>query len=217
MVSALLVVAASLWLGVEIVSNTTADALADIHPEAALSQSDHPAALVSRARRELAEAGGSQVSDAVSRAAQRALRGDPLEAEALSLLALAAEADGDKGRAESLMQLAGARSRRDTRVQAWLLDRKLDAKEYAGALTHADAILRVRPDARDALLPVLTAFADDPEGRGLLSSLLKRSPPWRSWFLAHLPGESQRPTALYDLYAALETGQAPLTAEEFRP
>lgn len=35
--------------------------------------------------------------------------------------------------------------------------------------------------------------------------------------MARLPGESERPTALYDLYAALDSEEAPLAAEEFRP
>jgi hypothetical protein len=145
------------------------------------------------------------------------MRGDPLADGALGVVAFAAELNGDMERAERLMKLAGSRSLRDIRVQAWLFNRELLARNYAEALTHADAVLRVWSDVSDIFLPVMAGFASDPDGRVPLITLLKQGPPWREWYIAHLPGETPSPAGLYDVYSALKSGPHALTTEEFRP
>jgi hypothetical protein len=215
----LLVGAALAWLGWEIVSNTAADNLAPSQPDAALAfVGDHPAALVQLAENELAaEPGDAPLAHSIADLAERAIRGDPLAEGALRVAAFAAELDGDMDRAERTMELAGSRSLRDLKVQAWLLNRQLAARNYAESLTHADAILRVWSGLSDTFLPVVAGLANDPDGRGPLVALLKNGPPWRRWFLDHLPALSPDPAGLYDMYSALKSGPYALTVEEFRP
>jgi hypothetical protein len=207
-----------LWLGWDIVSNTAADIYAAGRAETALAWSGgHPGALVRLAEQQLASETDEPDLEGVTNLAKRALKGDPLEAGSLRVMARAAQLAEDMPRAESLMTLAGLRSRRDLGVEGWLFERKLVAKDYAGAVAHADAALRVWPEAYTLFLPVLVALANDPDGRAPLAATLAKDPPWRKWLLSLLPKESEKPATLYSFYARLRAGQAPLTEDEFRP
>ena len=214
----MLIIAALSWLGLEIISNTAADSLALDRPEAALAWiGNHATALVELGQRQLASGAGEAGPNAVAELAQRALRSDPLQEGAWRIMAFAAEARGDMHEAETLMRLATSRSPRDLGAQAWLFNQRLLARDYATALTHVDAILRVRPDSAETVFPSLIALASDPDGRDPLVRILKPGPPWRSRFLDQLAQDSSGPAALFGIYAALEAAPHPLTTAEFRP
>ncbi len=218
LVARLLVSTVLVWLGWEIISNTAADTFALDQPETALAwKGNHPAALAALAERQLASDSGEVDVPSVVDLAQRALRGDPLEDDALRAMAFAAEMGGDENQARSLMELASSRSSRDLTVQAWLFDNRLRAADYLDALKRVDIMLRVWPDISDYFLPVFAGLAVDPEGRDPLVARLKQRPPWRNWLLSHLPKESEDPKALYPFYADLGTHQSSLTADEVRP
>lgn len=222
----LLIALAACWLGWQIITNTAADSLADGAPETALRWSpEHAAALVSYVDRAMdsvdrddriedSTAKPPIDPDAVIGIARRALASDPLEAGALRLLALAADVKGDAGQANALMTLALKRSRRDIRVEGWLLDRRLADGDIDGALESADAMLRAWPSVDDYILPVLVALAGDPSGITPLVALLQKNPPWRSWFMEAYPPEAPSVEALSALYSGLKDGPAPPTTRE---
>lgn len=206
------------WLAWEIVSNTAADNNAVAQPEAALAWvPSHPTALARLSEQQLILETAKTDTAAITAMAQQALRGDPLKQQAFRVLAFAAEANGDRERAEVLMALAGSRSLRDLRVQAWLFNRRLLAGDVGGALAHVDAVLRVWPNTFDVFLATLVGLAGDDDRRDALVARLKMAPPWRDRFLAQLPGESADPKQLYGLYSALRAEEASLTVQEFRP
>ena len=235
----LVLVAVLAWLGWQIVANTAADTLANSDPEAALTwRPNHSAALVSLA--ELTVRAGNEAETetdgasepnasetdsaevvrdpaAVGALASRALRANPLEEGTLRLLALVAEAGGEQSRAVSLMQLAAAQSKRDIRVQAWLLNERLVAGDLPGALKSVDAMLRTWPEATEFVQPILVGLASDPDGALPVVDLLEGDPPWRGWFLQMLPGQVSDPRQLEAFFASLKQGPSPPTVAEYRP
>jgi hypothetical protein len=213
-----LVVCAVAWLCWEIVSNTAADRYAVERPATALLWvGSHPAALAAASEQQIVSQSSEFDADAAFDMAGRALQADPLEADALRAMALAAEADGDLARADILMRMAGSRSRRDLAVQVWLANRRLAAEDHSAALGHIDASLRVWGEKSDAFIPVLANLAHNPDVRDMLAGVLREDPPWRRTLLTRLPKDSPDPRSLYGFYSGLMSGQAPLRPEELRP
>jgi hypothetical protein len=205
------------WLAWEIISNTISDTHAGSDPRIALAwNGGHAEALVELGWRELKATTDPSGSDAASARARLALQNDPLAADALGLLAFAADRSGRSEAADAFMRMATSRSLRDRRVQGWLFNRAIVAGHYAEALRHADAIMRAWPGMSDALLPVLVAIADARDARDALVELLVRNPPWRAWFLERLPKESANPSALYGVYAPLVASDTPPGTREYR-
>ncbi len=201
------------WVGWRIVAQTAALGLATSHPNVALSWvADEPAALDLLAGRELSKPEGNL--DSAREWAKNALRSNPLNARALTLLGLIAERKGDQESADKLMQLSGARRGRDQAAQAWLFNREVRRGQYSNALPHADAILRMGDYSE--LFPVLAAFTD-PRAFGALTTFLAKSPPWRAWFLSELSAHLPNQTRLVQLYAALKETEKPPTEVELRP
>jgi len=145
------------------------------------------------------------------------LRSSPLDAQALSLLGLIAERKGDGQAAETLMRIAGARTWRDETTQAWLYDHYVRRGDYAEALPHVDAILRVEPESQERLFPVLASLTVKPEAFKALTDFLATSPPWRSWFLSELSAKLANKSRLIELYAALEKTENPPTKDDLVP
>ncbi len=230
--------AAILWVGWRVVAGTAADNLADTDPKAALKwSSNHPAALVNLADDEVsASAGDNQGAppgteldaqevtdsaatvianpDLVADLANRALRADPLETDSLRLLALVADAKGDTSRARSLMELAAQYSKRDVRVQSWLLNQRLLDGDLDGALKSADFMLRTWPEARSIAEPLLVALSSDPDAVKPVVALLQTNPPWRSWFVTTFPGQVEDPAPLETFFKDLKAGPAPPSKDE---
>ena len=187
------VLLALIWVGWRIIAQTAAQSLARSHPDAALSWvADQPTALNQLAQQELVDPDGNL--DSAREWAQRALRSNPLDARALTLLGLIAERKGDQKSADALMRISGARTWRDPTADAWLFNREFRRGDYAHALPHADAMLRMDYEcAKTELFPVLAAFTADPLAFKALTDFLATSPPWRTWFLSELsapPGQS---------------------------
>lgn len=147
--------------------------------------------------------------------ARRALRVNPLEARALVLLGLIAEREGDPARADTLLRIAGARSWRDPVTQLWLFRHDAMRSDFMGALTHADALLRVDTDW-ELIFPALAAFTVDPHGLQALAAILGDSP-WRAPFLAHVSGRLANDEWLLQLYRALRVGKTPPSVKELQP
>jgi hypothetical protein len=210
---------ACLGLGWLIVANTMADTQARTDPETALAwRSATPAAMVALAEESLVGGeNGSADPDAAERLAERTLYVNPLEERAWRALGLAAALRGDEERAATMMELAGARSRRDAPVQIWLFNRNLARENYEAALANADALLRSRPDLSSELAPFLVWFANEPETRRFLIGHLVTDPPWRSWFLGELSDRMGEPAIVFDVYSALLQEGHPATDAELLP
>lgn len=205
------------WLGWSAIATTVAYGLAESDPESALSwQPGESTALVALADRELQSAvGGADISSS-EELAKAALKSNPLEAQALRLLGLAAERQGDQTRAETLMRLAGQRSLRSTGVDAWLFDHEVAAGDLPQALDHADALLRGFPDFADAVFPVLINLTKNPRNISALVAKLGTNPPWRSSFLANLSATAPDPDLTRSVLSAIKATAAPPTAAELQ-
>src|SRR5262249_44994940 len=154
-------------------------------PERALAvRPDSATALSALAANNLTSGATDDASlDAIAALAQRALVANPLDRDAIRLLGLVADLKGDTARADTLMQVATARSKRDSGAQTWLFDQRARAAAFAEALQHADVAMRTQPALYDSFGPPLIAVASDPAGKAAMLDALSRDPPWRGWFL----------------------------------
>jgi hypothetical protein len=154
---------------------------------------------------------------AADTAAEKALRLDPLDARALALLALVAERRNEPKRADALMGLAAQRTWTDPMVQSWTFLRDLQRRDFAGAMTHADALLRTIPALRPWVFPKFVAMVANPPALHALAAMLATAPPWRREFLTELCARIANTDQLIELYADLHQGSQPPSVEELGP
>jgi hypothetical protein len=145
-----------------------------------------------------------------------ALRDNPLDQAALKNLTLLLRATDDPQGAERLAILAGARSLRDLRAQAEVLDILLARKDFAAALYRLDALLRAQPERSNELLSIAALFAESDESRPALVAALAANPPWRPAFLSMLVERAKSPATSYGVLASLRDTASPPTAQELR-
>jgi hypothetical protein len=204
------------WIGWRIIAETSALSLAQSDPDAALGfVADQHVALNRLAQKELLEPDGNL--DSARQWAQHALRANPLNARALTLLGLIAERKGDAKSADGLMRIAAVRTWRDPTTDEWLLNRAASGSDYAHALPYADAMLRMEGNFETELFPVLASFTVDARAFHALTAFLATSPPWRPWFLSELSARLANRTRLVQLYTALNDTEHPPTTDELRP
>jgi hypothetical protein len=208
---------ALIWVGWRIIVQTAAQSLAKSHPDDALTWvTDQPTALNELVQRELVNPDGDL--DSAREWAQRALRANPLNAQALTLLGLIAERKNDHKSAEALMRISAARTWADPMTDAWLFNHEIRHGNYAHALPYADAMLRIDFESQKTrLFPLLSWFTSNAIALKALSSFLATSPPWRSWFLSELSFHLANQSRLVELYSALNQTENPPTNEELRP
>jgi hypothetical protein len=162
----------------------------------------------------LSDAAARELREAARIRAETALARDPINARALRILGLIAEAAGNEERALAYMQAAASRSIQESWALDWLMRHNYDKKDYAAALWYADALLRTRSQARARVLPVLGSIAEKPEARGELDKLLAANPPWRRLVLAALPrAVTDARTPLLLLLALRGTAHPPTSAD----
>lgn len=150
---------------------------------------------------------------------------DPLDERALAELGFQADRLGDRDRASLLIGLAGRRSWRDPRVQAWLLQRAVEVGDWTGATAHADALLRIDGDGalRPAVFRLLDVIAAEDAARPALVERLRVAPWWRESWLAHLakvaaaPEGEITPQEARTVVMGLASGPRPLSATEYQP
>ncbi len=201
------------WLAWQIVGGPVLSSLARSNPDLALKlSSDQIRALDAIAARELANPDGSP--DIAKDLAQRALRLSPFDQRPYFVLLEIAEKQKDVAVARGLMQFAGDKMWRNVPLQLTLLDRRLSEQHFDQALLHADAVLRVQPDYKDKLLPVLSAFLLNPQASASLQHFLGTAPPWREWFMQQLSQRLVKRSLLDPLYASLIKSPNPPKREE---
>ncbi len=107
----------------------------------------------------------------------------PLNAPALWLLAAWEDMQRHPDRADRLAHLSEQVTRRHLMTQLFLLERAVSHEEINGALTHYDKALRVSPNSKQFLFPVLVAAMKDASIRDSLASYAGRQVPWIGGFL----------------------------------
>ena len=222
-VLAALVLALGVLAGWRIVSLAMAGRLASTDPDAALSWvSAYPDALVERARRSLATGELGKAEDD----ARSVLAGEPLNGEAYSLIARAAQARAAareahpgqhsqvrvaSAKAARLSAIAVRRNPRDVGTRAWLAQRALQQRAYPAALTQLAAILRLSPRLTQVLVPRIAELAADPEFAQALGDVLEAQPRWRNALMSKLVSEAAR----NDVGLATLQARRVLTSAEF--
>jgi hypothetical protein len=154
-----------------------------------------------------------------------AVAGDPLDEAHLAAMGWDLERGGDRADANTLLALAGRRSRRDRPVQAWLMQRAVEQGRWDEAMRHADAMLRTDADGalRPELFRLLDIMAADGVSRPALVRGLAARPWWREAWLVHLEtAPAASPSAMSveaarAVLMALAAGPTPPQPSEYVP
>ena len=125
-----------------------------------------------------------------------AFRDEPLNASALRSLALAAEANGDTIRANTLMANAVKFSRHDTAANNWQFIQALKSQDLTRSLQLVDRILRENNALRSQYLPVLIAGVAQPEGYAAIYPMLAKQPQWEAEFWTKAASQLNLPAEL---------------------
>ena len=212
MMDALLVIG-GLMLAWTMASGGLAGALSDARPDLAIEIAPRFAdARLALATKALLAARADQAAAL----ARNAIGRDPMNAPALSTLALALEKQGRGDLAETAMTASAAMSWRNGAAQAWLVKRRLEEGRTGEAFEQADALLHNADDERvtASMFALFDAAARFETPRRALVARLATSPAWRPAFLAQLPVGSADGASAYAVFAALRAGPTPPSAEE---
>ena len=116
---------------------------------------------------------------------QQALVHDPLNARALTILAIIADREGT-AKATELFEAAARRSLGESQAVYWLLVQAAAANDHTKAVYYADVLLRHRHLTISMVGPVLTKIAESGAGAAPLHEMLIKNPPWRGAFFYSL-------------------------------
>ena len=150
----------------------------------------------------------------IARLASLAIAKDPLNAEAVRLLAGTAS---DPGRVRMLMEEAAGRSRRESAALFWLLNDSLYRKDYRKALDYADILLRTQPELSGYVVNYVAFMAQEPDGLPLVAGVLAKRPSWRGLFFDSLPRSVQQIEVPLKLMTALKESGSPPSDKELAP
>lgn len=189
--------------------------LARTAPEAALVlRPDDSAALVAQAEKKF----NRSALDAKSllrlhQELETALRANPLDARALRLLAEVAESSKAPN-AEDYLRLAARLSYHEPLAVERMMQKSFQNKDYSGAASYADALLRTRPELLDDAMPLLGRMAEDENAKSEIDKLLASNPPWRPLFFRALDTAITDARTPLALFGSLKNSVNPPTAEE---
>jgi hypothetical protein len=215
---AVILAAALLFIAWCIVADTAADHRAVAKTKTNLVAVSAAAALLDQAALRQVKLENKEADlRAADTAVQKALRLDPLDTRALALLALVAERRNEPKRADAFMGLAAQRTWSDPMVQSWTFLRDLQRRDFAGAMTHADALLRTLPALRSWVFPKFVVMVANPPALRTLAAMLVTAPPWRRGFLTELCARIANTDQLTELYADLHQSSQPPSVEELGP
>ena len=143
-----------------------------------------------------------------------ALRKDPLNARALSLLGQVVQLQGDDQRTEQIMQAAANRSLHNYYPAYLMLVKSYEDQDFKAAVRYADALMRASGRNVGAVVRILAKMAETPEGSAELERVLKTNPPWRAGFFRQLKKHITDARTPLNLFLALEnTAAAPTPGE----
>ena len=150
----------------------------------------------------------------VQRWAEKALRGDPLNARALRILAQVAQHSSDHGKTEALMQGAVQRSLEESLAVFWMMRESYSEQNYADAMRYADILLRTRPQLSQHVFPMLGRMAENLGASDELKRALGENPPWRAQFFDALPSQVTDARTPLELLLSLSNTTTPSTEAE---
>lgn len=188
--------------GWRIVVTSMATWWAPENPERALAwEPDYPPARLSIAQARL-DAGEPEAAAAMARGI---LQQFPLQAEALVVLARAADASGTPA-VQALFQTALRRYPRSQYAHAWMIGELLGNGRHAEALAQVSALLGFAPWLTEDLVSRLVQASADPEFASAVPIELSRHPGWRAAYLATLLNAGQ-PEAIDAVHGRLQDRQ----------
>lgn len=155
-------------------------------------------------------------AETAARLARSAIHSRPLDGRAYRVLARSIQEQGGPEMAAVIYRIAAERSPRDLPSQAWLLDQALKRGGYDEALSRIDQMLRVQPEARPKLYPVLKLLAAQPSLQPGFAKLLQEPPPWRTEFLQYLAAEADS-SSVFPLLERLRHSRTGLSPAELAP
>jgi hypothetical protein len=106
----------------------------------------------------------------------------------------------------------------DVEALAWLADDAIARGDFAAAMNHCDALLRVSPAQARNLFPILAQWLQTGAGTAALARTLERRPPWRRSFMEYLgrKGAERSVYPVAEVIQALRRSAAPVEANEAR-
>lgn len=146
--------------------------------------------------------------------AERALASDPLNSDAMRILADVAALAGDSASERQWLEAAAAGSLHQSGPRYRLMLADLARGDIEAVLTHADILMRTRPDAMHSVVAALAPVLPHAPLREALLARLKRDPPWRRDFLSRLPAHIDDARSPLELYLGLKGSSAPPTVAE---
>lgn len=121
---------------------------------------------------------GSPISPDNLRHLRAAIIEAPLSRALLRIAGVKAELDGNAAKADGMMLLSNAVSRRDALTQLWLIERSVRRDDMKSAIAHYHAALSVHPELGAALFPILSKAIAFPEVRAAIAPYIARQARW---------------------------------------
>lgn len=203
------VIAASLWLGWQIVAAVIAQRAP--LPLAVRVASASPAVLGRAAEAEYA---AGRVDNAYWLSGQGLARA-PFDVQSMRTRGLSEAKRGRIALADQLVTLAGNWSLRDDASHGWLIEQRLRRGDYYSAFAHADTLARRREAQRPVIFRLFTTAAmNDARAGPALIRLLGTRPFWRWDYLKSLYAQPETAALQGSLAIALEHTSAPLEPGE---
>jgi tetratricopeptide (TPR) repeat protein len=172
--------------------------------------SHHPAAALRRGIA-LREADPGQSDDLL----RRAYLTSPGDGSALVALALRADNDGDRERAQALIEKAADISPADPTIQKQVAAYWIKQENLEQALRHWSRALEARPSERSNLFPLFLSIAEDARARGALATFAASPPAWWDGFFREVAQRALDTETVRALYATRRAAPgAPLSQDE---
>lgn len=159
-------------------------ALVPINPLAAAKLPGSTKANVAAYSRTLGQPDKMPPNELAMLAARERLVDEPLDANALNLMAYVADPEGRSANAARYAAVATDVSPRVTFSQLVMSYATLQSGDVPKAMRHFDAILRARPDSAQLFFPRLQQALDQPEMRSSVAELMADGSPWVLSFLS---------------------------------
>lgn len=128
-----------------------------------------------------------------ARIAAQALADEPLNANAMAVLAMDSQLQNRASEARRLFDHSNALSRRELVTRLWLIEDAVARENIPDALRQYDIALRTSRAAPEILFPVLASAISDPAVAGALEKTLIARPQWSEAFFNYLPNSSADP------------------------
>jgi hypothetical protein len=152
--------------------------------------------------------------DDVRALAARAVTINPLDANAMGILARAADISGDAARAEILMRQTARLSFRESYAVYWLLEQAERSGDWNAVLRHGDTLMRTRLPARPFVIPYLARLAEQKDHSAAFIETLAAAPPWRQEFMRGMTTQITDARTPLNLLLALQSTPNPPSIEE---